>query len=124
MESRKENGCPYWFALILSLAFFGCTSKEVNQVYNGTYSTEKVRAMWHVCYITHKRTRPEAPEPFHWGICDCVVDEGRKKYGADEYNEHDQLEVTEFFRETVQNCSMELKGFNNDNSNIPRLQAL
>jgi hypothetical protein len=52
------------------------------------------------------------------------VDEGRKKYGAEEYSEHDQLEVTEFFRETVMNCSMKIKGVDNDNSNIPKLQAL
>ena len=122
MEPRKKNGCSYWFALILPIVLFGCTGKEVNQVYNGSYSTEKVRAMWHVCYMTHKRSNPHAPEPYHWSLCDCVVDEGRKKYGAEDYTNHDEEELTKFFTEAVLHCSMKLKGM--DPKDIPQLQAM
>ena len=122
MESRKKNGSPYWFAFVLSLILLGCTGKDVNQTYNGTYSTEKVRAMWHVCYLTHKKTQPEAPEPYHWALCDCVVDEGRKTYGAEDYEKHDQLEVTEFFRKAVLSCSMKLKGM--DGEDLPQMRTM
>jgi len=79
----------------------GCTGKDVNKIYTGSYSTEELRAMWHVCYMANRKSQPEAPAPYHWALCDCVVDEGRKAYGAEDYKNHDQLEVTAFFKEAA-----------------------
>lgn len=122
MEPTKKNGCPYWFAFVLPLIMLGCTGKDVNQIYNGTYSTEELRAMWHICYMANRKSQPEAPAPYHWALCDCVVDEGRKAYGSQDYKEHDQLEVTEFFREAALSCSLKIKGM--DSKDLPQMRTM
>ena len=127
MESRKKNGSSYWFAFILPLVLFSCTGKELNQAYKGNYTTETIRAMWHTCYLTHRKTQPEAPEGFHWKVCDCVVDKGRSEYGSEDYPDHEHKDVVAFFTKANLECSLEVRGLeSSDNSSkkVPQMRTL
>ena len=130
MESRKKDDSTYWLTFVLSLILTvlvsSCSSKELNSLFKGDYSTETIRAMWYTCYATHRKSQPEAPPPYHWSVCDCVIDESRKVYGSEEFPKHSQEEITKFFTETNLKCSLKIRGISDDENsvNIPRLRTL
>ena len=128
MEQRKKNDCAYRITLILSLVLlvFGCTKKEINPKFSGDHSTNSIRGMWHICYVSMKKTNPYGPDPYHWQVCDCIVDDSRKTFKYEDYASIPSEELTQFFTDSTQKCSLFLKngGNLNNKTEIPQMRTM
>ena len=128
MEQRKKNGSPYRITLVLSLILllFSCTPKEIKNLFSGDHSTNSIRGMWHICYVSMKKTNPYGPDAYHWQVCDCIVDESRKTFKYEDYASIPSEELTQFFTDSTQKCSLFLKngGNLNNKTEIPQMRTM
>jgi len=126
MEQKKKNGGPYWITLVLSLILLLCScSKQKKPVYSGDHHTVNIRGMWQICYFSMKKSNPFGPDPFHWGMCDCIVDESRKTYKNSDYENIDSESLTRFFQEATGKCALRIKsGKVGEGIEIPQMRTM
>jgi hypothetical protein len=92
--------------VILSLTF-GCKKTQVTKpMYHGDYPTENLRQMWSFCVRNFQMKAPQTP-PFLVGqMCDCYLDEMRKKHPAKEVNNLDDDATREMGQHLIRVCNI------------------
>jgi len=76
--------------------------------YAGDYDVLKLRSIWAVCSQTFAIKSPYTPPNLVANICDCYVDEMRKKYGEAELEGLTTSEATEMGQMLVEKCNKKM----------------
>ena len=104
----------YILALLLILASYGnIKGNELN------YSTTQIRKMWIECSTELRVNYPKIPEQIKIVLCDCYVNQVRRKYTAKEVLELTKEESGKLVIEVVQVCSKIHEGFKNKTTALP-----
>ena len=55
-------------------------SEEIENPFFGDYSTDRIRGMWGICFVSSSSKNPAFPPPLHAIYCDCMVNKVRGRY--------------------------------------------
>ena len=104
----------YILALLLTLASYGHV--QGNEL---DYSTKQIRTMWFGCSTVFRVNFPKIPEQIKIVLCDCYVNQVRRKYTAKEVLELTIEESRKLGIEVAQLCSKMPEDFKNKTTAIP-----
>ena len=58
------------YLIFIVLLISSCSVPSNNIRFSGDHTTEAIRGMWHICYMTHRQVNRSAPELYLWKLCD------------------------------------------------------
>ena len=104
MKTKKQ----YILALLLILASYGhIKGNELD------YSTTQIRKMWFECSTGLRVNYPKIPAQIKIVLCDCYVNQVRRKYSVKEVLELTNEESSKLGLEVAQICSRITEDFKN-----------
>ena len=111
---RMKKHTQYLLALLLILASYGhIKGNELD------YSTTQIRKMWFECSTGLRVNYPKIPTQIKIVLCDCYVNQVRRKYTAKEVLELTKEESGKLGLEVAQICSKIPEDFKNKTTAIP-----
>ena len=109
------------YLIFIVLLISSCSVPSNDIRFSGDHTTEAIRGMWHICYMTHRQVNRSAPELYLWKLCDCVIDKSREKYKSTDYDKQVGDNLTKFFKNANLECALEIK---NVKADVPQLKTL
>ena len=100
-----------WKILILSVFLsltFGCSKKtqQITPPFHGDYPAAEMRSMWSFCVMNFTMKAPLTPRFLVAQMCDCYLDEMRKKHPAKEVNKLDDVATREMGQHLIKVCNI------------------
>ena len=79
--------------------------EEIENPFFGDYSTDRIRGMWGICFVSSSSKNPAFPPPLHAIYCDCMVNKVRGRYSQRHLGSIENTEeLNNIMRGVAQEC--------------------